>query len=167
MNMPILDKMKWIPLVLACFLSVISCKEDYDVYEINDLDVLPVNSEKDKPKTSAQFISILYTNLFQTAIGPNKMLEAQNAVLSIGDKQIAYDILVSKYMRDGGVVLPSLDDMKYNTETFVRETYQRFMIRQPTEAELKWMMGYIESRPNLTPELVYFSFATSNEHFHY
>ena len=167
MNMQILDKKYWLFLMLSIFLTTFSCKENYDVYEIDDLTVLPVNSLKNKPKTSAQFISILFTNLFQKAIGPNKMLEAQDAILSIGDKQIAYDILVSKYMNDGGVVLPSNDELINNTEQFIRATYKKFLIRQPTEAELKWWMGYIESRPNLTTELIYFSFATCNEHFHY
>jgi hypothetical protein len=153
-------------IMLGC-LSLLGCKEETNLYEVNDLNVLPVNSEKDKPKTSAQYISILYTNLFQEAIGPNKMLEAQKAIESIGDKQIAYDILVSKYMNDDRVVLPTDSFMRADPETFVRDTYKRFLIRQPTEAELKWMINYIESRPNLTTELVYFAFATSNEHFHY
>ena len=151
--------------IFALLLS--SCKEDYDVYEFSDVTILPVNSEKDKPKTSAQYISILYTNLFQEAIGPNRMIEAQAAVESIGDKQIAYDILVSKYMNDPRLVLPAMQVMRDDPESFVRETYKRFLVRQPTEAELKWMTNYIESRPDLTPELVYFAFATCNEHFHY
>jgi len=166
--MPALDKRPlWLFLVMVLLLTTYSCQEEYDVYEINDLTILPVNSQKIKPKTVTQYISILYTNLFQKAIGPNKMLEAQKAIASIGDKQVAFDILVSKYMNDKSVVLPSEDEMRLNTEQFVRDTYKRFLVRQPTEAELKWMINYIESRPQLTPELVYFSFATCNEHFHY
>lgn len=153
--------------LIIAMMSLHSCQENYDVYEINDLTILPVNSQKTKPKSVSQYISILYTNFFQKAIGPNKMLEAQKAIASIGDKQVAFDILVSKYMNDPGVILPSEDEMRADTENFVRETYKRFLVRQPTEAELKWMMNYIESRPQLTPELVYFSFATCNEHFHY
>lgn len=143
------------------------CKEESYVYEVNDVDISPINSTKNKPKTESQYISVLYTNLFQEAIGPNRMLEALAAIQSIGDKRVAYDILVSKYMADDKVVLPSEEEMRADPESFVRDTYRRFMVRQPTEAELQWMLNYIESRPNLTPELVYFSFATSNEHFHY
>ncbi|MDX1686053.1 MAG: hypothetical protein R3275_12520, partial [Saprospiraceae bacterium] len=99
-------------LMSMMMLMSISCTEDYDVYEINDLTILPVNSQKIKPKSTTQYISILYTNFFQTAIGPNKMLEAQKAILSIGDKQVAFDILVSKYMNDPKVILPSEDFMR-------------------------------------------------------
>ena len=152
---------------LFFLLSIMSCQEDYYVYGIEDIEIKPVNSEKDKAKTNAQYIAILYTNMFQKAIGPNQMLQALKAVESIGDKQIAYDILVSKYMRDQDVILPTVESMQADPETFIRETYTRFLVRQPTEAELQWMINYIQSRPALTPELVYFSFATSNEHFHY
>lgn len=160
-------------LTIICFLSLLgslllnSCQDKYFVYGIDDLEIRPVNSEKDKPKTHAQYISILYANMFQTAIGPNQMLEALAAIESIGDKQVAYDMLVSKYMNDPDVKIPSVESMRDDVEKFVRETYTRFLVRQPTEAELEWMINYIESRPALTPELVYFSFATSNEHAHY
>lgn len=167
MNTQTLGKPLLILLAVFIALFTYSCSEETDLYGINDLTILPVNSEKNKPKTVPQYISILYTNLFQEAIGPNKMLEAQQAIESIGDKQIAFDILVSKYMNDGGVQLPTEEYMRSNTEEFIRDTYKRFLIRQPTEAELNWMTNYINSRPTLTPELVYFSFATSNEHFHY
>lgn len=168
MNMQALGRtFGWTIAIMVVMAMTFSCAEPYDVYEIEDLTILPVNSQKTKPKTITQYISILYTNLFQKAIGPNKMLEAQKAILSIGDKQVAFDILVSKYMNDKSVVLPTVEDMRNDTEQFVRDTYKRFLVRQPTEAELKWMTNYIESRPQLTPELVYFSFATCNEHFHY
>ena len=67
-----------------------SCTDEYYVYGIEDVDITPVNSEKDKPKTHTQYISILYANMFQKAIGPNQMLQALNAIESIGDKQIAW-----------------------------------------------------------------------------
>jgi len=144
-----------------------ACKKDiYEVYQVNDIDVLPVNAHKNKAKTDAQYISILYTNYFQTPIGPNKLLQALDAIRSIGDKQVAYDMIVSKYLN----ATPSITDKQYmdaNPELFIRETYLRFFTRQPTEAELAWMINYIQSNPTLTPDLVYLAFSTSNEHYYY
>ncbi len=148
-------------------LSTFSCTEDiYKVYDVNDIEVLPVNADKNKAKTDAQYVSIVFTNLFQNPIGTNNLLEALDAIRSIGDKQIAYDILVSKYMQDTPI-LPSKQEMFDDPETFIRETYTRFYTRQPTEAELAWMLNYIQSNPDLTPDIFYFSFATSNEHYYY
>lgn len=148
-------------------LLFVSCKEEvYEVYEVNPIEVLPVNAEKDKPKTDAQYISVLYTNLYQVPIGPSTMLEAQDALASVGDKQIAYDMLVSKYMTTD-IEIVTEEEMRGDPETFVRDTYKRFLVRQPTEAELAWMIFFIESHPDLTPRMAYMAFATSNEHFHY
>ncbi|HQX44385.1 MAG: hypothetical protein IPP06_05995 [Saprospiraceae bacterium] len=152
---------------LALMLSFSGCQKDYFVYEINDQTILPVNSQKIKPKSITQYISILYTNFFQRAISPNSMLQAQKAIESIGDKQVAFDILLSKYMNDPKVILPTVESMRQDPEGFIRNTYKRFLVREPTEAELNWMLNYIKSRPNVTPEHFYFAFGTCNEHFHY
>ena len=95
------------------------------------------------------------------------MLQAQKAIESVGDKQVAFDILLSKYMNDPKVILPTVESMKQDPEGFIRNTYRRFLVREPTEAELNWMLNYIKSRPNVTPEQFYFAFGTCNEHFHY
>ena len=144
-----------------------SCQKDFYVYEIDDQTILPVNSQKIKPKSITQYISILYTNFFQKAISPNSMLSAQKAIESIGDKQVAFDILLSKYMNDPKVIIPSKEEMLKDPEAFIRATYKRFLVREPTEAELNWRLNYISIRPNVTPEHFYFAFGTCNEHFHY
>ena len=147
--------------------SICSCQKDiYEVYEVNSIEVLPVNAQKNKAKTDAQYISILYTNYFQTPIGPSKLLQALDAIRSIGDKQVAYDMIVSKYL-NGAAILPSKAEMDADPEAFIRATYLRFLTRQPTEAELAWMLNYVSSNPTLTPDLVYLAFSTSNEHYYY
>lgn len=144
-----------------------SCEKDiYEVYEVNGIEVLPVNAQKDKAKSDAQYISILYSNYFQQPIGPNNLLQALNAIRSVGDKQIAYDMIVSKYLNESPV-LPAKEDMDADPEKFIRDTYYRFLTRQPTEAELAWMLNYITSDPAITPDLVYLAFSTSNEHYYY
>ena len=167
MNMQALNKTGLWWTALALMLSFSGCQKDYFVYEINDQTILPVNSQKIKPKSITQYISILYTNFFQRAISPNSMLQAQKAIESIGDKQVAFDILLSKYMNDPKVILPTVESMRQDPEGFIRNTYKRFLVREPTEAELNWMLNYIKSRPNVTPEHFYFAFGTCNEHFHY
>ena len=157
----------WVILILL-LVTAQSCKQDdYVVFEIEEQTILPVNAEKDKDKTNVQYISILYTNLFRKAMSPNDMLDALNAIEFIGDKQVAFDILVSKYMNSNEVVIPSDEEMREDPEKFIRDTYKRFFVRQPTQAELTWMKNYINSRQDVTAELIYFAFATSNEHFHY
>lgn len=167
MNMRDLGKVTYCAGIGFLILFFTGCQKDFYVYEIDDQTILPVNSQKIKPKSVSQYISILYTNFFQRAISPNSMLGAQKAIESIGDKQVAFDILLSKYMNDPKVIIPTKDEMLKDPEAFIRATYKRFLVREPTEAELNWMLNYIRSRPGVTPEHFYFAFGTCNEHFHY
>ncbi len=168
MNTLTSDKIAILVLMVFSLQFFSSCTvEDNYLYEIKEQTILPVNSEKDKDKSNVQYISILYTNLFRKAMSPNDMLDALRAIESIGDKQVAFDILVSKYMNSDEVVLPTEEEMRKDPEKFIRDTYKRFFVRQPTQAELTWMINYINSRPEVNPEHFYFAFATSNEHFHY
>ena len=57
--------------------------------------------------------------------------------------------------------------MLANPDNFVEETYVRFLVRYPTQAERTWMRNYIQNTPTVTPELVYSSFALSTEYLHY
>ena len=95
------------------------------------------------------------------------MVEASEAITSIGDKRVAFETIVAKFIKDPEVIIPSNEDMRMNVDAFIIDTYKRFFVRLPTEAEKKWMTEYIESRPNMTPELIYYSFATSDEYYYY
>jgi hypothetical protein len=40
-------------------------------------------------------------------------------------------------------------------------------VRNPSEAERQYFKNYISTHPNVTPEMVYFSFALSDEYLFY
>ncbi|MFT4759024.1 MAG: hypothetical protein ACI9XO_000165 [Paraglaciecola sp.] len=151
------------------FLIIIlfSCKEKSYVHEVNEIDVAQNNADKNKEKTPEIFINIAYANLYQEALSANRLVDATEVVQSIGDKQVAYETLIAKMMVDPEVILPTNAEMRDDLETFVEDTYKRFFVRIPTEAEKTWWINYLESHPNLTAEHVFFSMATSNEYNFY
>jgi hypothetical protein len=164
MNTRIFSKLLMAALILFSFGS---CQKDvYEIYDVNEIEVLPINAQKTKAKRDAQYISILYTNYFQEAIGPSKLLQALDAIRSVGDKQIASDMIVSKYLTNAPII-PSKAEMDADPEAFIRNTYLRFYTRQPIEAELSWMLNFLKKNPTITPEHVYLSFSTSNEYYYY
>ncbi len=160
------QKMKVLSLLLLC-LSLWTCKEESYIYEVNEVRVASSNTDKTKEKTKEQYLNIVYANLFQTALSPNKLVQASNVVESIGDKQVAYETILAKFMKEGNVVLPSNASMRADIPKFIIETYERFYVRKPTEAEKTFFVNYIESHPNITPEHIYFSFASSDEYYYY
>jgi hypothetical protein len=145
-----------------------SCKKDQEgLYELNEIDVAGSAAEKNKQKTNQQFVSILHTNLFQSSISGSDIFELDRLFQSIGDKDIAKEILISNFFNDSGVQLPTLEEMNNNIDGFIDDTYKRFFVRLPNEAEKTWVKNFIQTNPYMTPELVFFAFALSNEYQFY
>lgn len=155
----------WLSLIL---LSASCRKPDAeDLYEVNQVKLYPSIADKNKLKSQEQYVSILHTNLFQTALSGNELVQMIDCLESIGDKELGREVLISNFMNEPGVILPSDSVMRANPEAFVIETYERFFVRRPSEAEKTWFIQYIEANPTLSTELVYFAFALSNEYLYY
>lgn len=150
---------------MVLFLS--SCKKEEPQYEVNIVNLQPPNAGKTKLKTDAQFVSILYANLFQVALSSNKLVEITNCIESVGDKDLVHEVIISNFMNRPEVILPSDSVMRSDIDAFLSETFHRFYVREMTEAERTWFKNYILSHPNITPEHIYFSFALSNEYQFY
>lgn len=152
-------------IILFLFFAV-GCEKDKE-YEVNEETILPPNANKTKLKTDQQYIAILYANLFQTALSSDDLFEASECVQSIGDKDLVHEVLISNYMNKPDVILPTNEEMRADVDGFITETYNRFLVRNPTEAERQYFKNYINTHPNVRPELVYFSFSLSNEYQYY
>ncbi len=148
-------------------LLVGSCKEEQYTYGVEDVLIQPVDLSGKKAKTPEQFLNILYANLYQKAMSANQLVKATDVITSIGDKQVAYETVISKFMNDPNIILPTEESMRNDPEAFVKESYQRFFVRVPTEAEKTWMINFINSHPDVTPEHVYYAFAIANEYYFY
>ncbi len=146
-----------------------SCKKEAepDQFELNQIKLYPSIGAKNKVKSQEQYVSILYTNLFQQALSGNKLVEIIDCLESIGDKELGREVLISNFMNNPSVSLPTDSTMRSNPDKFIRDTYERFFVRIPSEAEITWFRNFIEAHPQLSAEMVYFSFALSNEYLYY
>ena len=157
-------------ILLAVFLLSLtfsSCKKEEPIYGVNDVPLNLIETNKTKLKTTNQYVAILYANLFQTALSANEIVEIQKLIESIGDDQVAHEVLISNFMNEPDVILPSDSIMRANPEFFITETYKRFLIRRPTEAEQTYFINKINTNNNISSELIYFSFALSDEYMYY
>lgn len=152
--------------LIAVALLLGACRKD-PLYELNDLHVLPVGANKDRLKSNEQYMAVLHANLFQTALSANELYKLHQCVESIGDKEVAREVIISNFMNKPGVIIPSDEEMRADVDAFIIATYERFLVRVPTEAEKTWFRNYIAADPNVSAELVYFSFAMSNEYLFY
>lgn len=152
--------------VLLIGLLFAACEKPV-VYQVNPETVTRPNAQKSKLKSEEQYLSILYANLFQEALSANELLEMTDVIFSIGDKDLAHEVIISNLMNRPDVQLPPDSVMRADIPKFIRDTYERFLVRQPTQAELTWFTNFIESNPNLSTEMVFFAFALSNEYLYY
>ncbi len=164
----------FLPLLLLVLTT--SCKKetttihnsevDY-IYNVNGENLYQSNADKNKEKSSEQYVSILYSNLFQNAIGQNDLIELSEIRRAIGDKQIADELILNAFVNNNNVQIPTNTVMRDDIDAFVEETYLRFFLRKPNPYEAYELKSEIEEDNNLNPELIYMAFALSNEYKFY
>jgi len=154
--------------ILIFFLALISCNKEKDViYGINEIESIPPNADKNKLKSPGQYLAILYANLFQKALSANELVELSDIIKAFGDKDLIHEVIIGNFMNKPDLILPPDSLMRADIDAFLEETYTRFFVRPPSEIEKTYFRNYIESNENITPELVYFAFALSNEYQFY
>ena len=158
---------KFIVLISIIFFCFSSCQKEDVVYDINQLQSSSYNANKNKLKSISQYISIVYANLFQKALSSNELVEITRCIESIGDKQVAHEIVLSNFMNETDVIIPSDSLMRADLDLFLEETYKRFFVRDISQAEREFFLNYLNANPNVSSEMVYMSFALSNEYQFY
>ncbi|MBU6324708.1 MAG: hypothetical protein KJS92_04400 [Bacteroidetes bacterium] len=148
-------------------LAAACTKKERISYGLLDQELYEDKTLKTKNKNESEYISILYTNLYQKPISPNELYKTQNVVYSIGDRTLAYEMLLSNYFNQGTVQIPSNNNMRGRLDSFVLDTYKRFYLRYPSEAEKTWFRNYIQANPDASVEMVYTAFAASDEYSFY
>lgn len=164
-------------LVISCLviLSLSGCQEtilretkvDQVIYSVDTVTIYASNVEKDKLKSSIQFISILYADLFKQPITSATLTRLDELILSLGDKGLANDMVISDFLQDASIALPTATEMRSDVPAFVAATYIRFYARQPTEYEAYYLSSMIEQDAGMTPEMIYLSFMLSDEYLYY
>ena len=163
MNMP--NSVK-ITLWLLPFLAACTEKENLS-YGLQDQVVYEDKTQKTKRKSESEYISILYTNLYQQPITPNQLYKTQQVVQSIGDRTLAWEMLLSNYFNKPGIQMPDETFMRAETDSFINMAYRRFYLRRPGEAERAWFRNFIRNRNDATVEMVFTAFAASDEYAFY
>lgn len=145
-----------------------SCKKEQHIgFGLKNANVYEDKSRKTKKKNDAEYISILYTNLYQSPISPNQLYKTQNVLYSIGDQDVASEMLLSNYFNTGSIQMPTNILMRQDIESFVTNTYKRFYLRYPSEGEKAFFKQYITNNSAVSVEMVYTAFATSDEYQYY
>ena len=99
-----------LPLLAAC------TEKETLRYGLQDQVVYEDKTQKTKRKSESEYISILYTNLYQQPITPNQLYKTQQVVQSIGDRTLAWEMLLSNYFNKPGIQMPDETFMRAETD---------------------------------------------------
>lgn len=153
--------------VIGLFFFSCKNKEVTHVFEVNNETVYLSNIEKTKQKTAEQFISILYTNLYNTPIPADELLLLAEFRRANGDKQLVDELILNNYVNSGAIDIPTDAGMRQNVDQFIIDTYVRFFLREPNAYEKRELKKQIEEDEGLSPALIFQAFALSNEYKYY
>lgn len=163
-----MKKVKFILALTVFFLLNESCKKDTLLqYQVNGVTVTQPGANKNNLKSDFELVSITYTDLFGTTISEDELQDITQAYNSFGDSRIIIDMIAKNFLNDPGLVIPAKAQMQADVSQFVTDTYKKFYIREPNEYEKWYLVNLINSDTSITPELVYYAFATSNEYRYY
>jgi hypothetical protein len=98
-------------LLLFSVLLSACTKEKNVTFGVNDKVVYEDKALKTKRKSDAEYISILYTNLYQVPISPTQLYKTQNVIYSIGDRNVANEMVLSNYFNTSTLKIPKDSEM--------------------------------------------------------
>lgn len=154
--------------VLLFMLSLAGCqKEEVKVFEVEQITLYNSASEKKNLKSDAQFLSILYTDLFGISITAQEMSILARSYNSFGDKSLVIDMLIRTMLVSGTAEVPSNTAMRADIEGFVAQAFKRFYVRNATAQEVWFFNNLIKNEPDLLPTDVYYALLTANEYRYY
>lgn len=156
----------YILLLLAAGLTLSACKKDY-IYGVDDVVVEPNSASKNNVKTTVEFVSIAYSDIFGSTIPQDYLQELSLAYLAFGDKKLIEDVIIKNMLNTPGVQLPTQQEMLDDVDAFVTNSYKKFYNREPSEYEVWKMRDLIQADQTITPELIYYGFLTSDEYRYY
>ena len=159
-----------IVLLAALAIGTTGCKKDPPksyIYGVNGTSVTQDGVSKPNVKSTVEFISIAYSDLFGNTIDQNTLTELGTAYVAFGDRKLIEDLIIRNFLNAQGASIPSTSQMNADVPLFIVNTYKKFYNREPNEFELWQFTNLISNDANITPELVYYAFMTSNEYRYY
>jgi hypothetical protein len=149
-------------------LILLSCtKEEVNQYKVDTVTLYNSASEKKNLKTDAQFLSILYTDLFGISITAQEMTILVNSYNSLGDKSLVIDMLTKSMLVSPEANIPTETEMRSNAESFINDAFKRFYVREASPQEVWFFTNLIGNDADLMPVDIYYSMFTANEYRYY
>ena len=156
-----------IPLVIFALLSACTKDNKKYIYKIEDVEIMEPGALKPSVKTSTEYISIAYSDIFGSTISTDLLNDLKKNYISFGDVGVTEDLIIRNFLNNSAAQIPSKAEMNNNIKQFVIDAYKKVYNRTPNEYEQWFLTNHIQNNSDVTPEVVYYSLMTSNEYRQY
>ena len=155
-------------LITIIALTTIECtKEKKYQYNVNTVSVEQNGGEKNNRKSTTEFISIAYADLFNTNISQSKLVNLSIAYSSFGDLKVIEERIIKNFLNDSNIYIPQFSTVNNDTTLFIVNSYKKFYNREPNEFEKHYWKELIRSHSEITPSTIYYALMTSDEYRFY
>ena len=139
-----MKKIFWLAVIILAF----GCsKEKTYLYQVNQVTTSQTSGNKSTAKTTTEFISIAYSDLFPTTISNAKLIELNTAYSSFGDKKLIEDRIIRQFLADTvTILLPTKQAMRNDISYFITKSYNKFFNRAPTEFEKNYLKNHMSQQ---------------------
>ncbi len=152
---------------IICISGIECTKEKKYQYDVNSVSVSQQNGEKNNGKSTTEFISIAYADLFGTNIPQSKLVNLSIAYLSFGDLKVIEERIIKNFLNDSNIVLPPFPAVNGDTSLFILNSYKKFFNREPNKFEDHYWKELIRTNTVITPATIYYAMMTSDEYRFY
>ena len=142
-------------------------REKVYVYEVNEVEVNQTGISKDNLKSDLEFLSLAYSDLFGRTITEDQLNAITIGYNALGDRALIADIIVRNMLNDPAAAVPTSQSMRSDLDQFIEDTYLKFYVREPGEYERWQLKQMIEGDSEITSEMIYYAFLTSDEYRYY
>jgi hypothetical protein len=154
--------------VWVYLLSTFACTTEKEYqYEVYSVTTGKNAGDKSNRKSTTEFISIAYADLFGTYIPQSKLINLSIAYSSFGDYKVIEERIIKNFLNDSNVAIPQTPSVNGDTLLFISNTYKKFYNRDADEFEKHYWKELIRTNSMVTPAIIYYAMMTSDEYRFY
>ena len=154
--------------LVFCCLFFASCEKNVEyLYEVNPVAVQSPGSIKSNAKSTVEFLTIAWADLFGTQIPQQELSKLNTVYVAFGDKKMIEDRILLNFLSKSGVQIPAQTNVAGDTVLYINNTYKKLFNRDANAFEQYYLKEQIRLNASMTSKVIWYALMTSNEYRYY
>ncbi len=151
-----------------CGLLFAGCEKEVDyLYEVNPVVVQTPGSIKTNAKSTVEFLTIAWADLFGTQIPQQELSKLNTVYVAFGDKKMIEDRILLNFLSKSGVQIPAQTNVAGDTTLYINNTYKKLFNRDANAFEKYYLKEQIRLNTSMTSKVIWYALMTSDEYRYY